>query len=115
MNILNTPKGERFLGDRVLEQNKTLVVFLFFVISISSFNGFFQTANAAPESNVLICHMDPGNSNDPYIIRIAQYVVDFHLAHGDSLGSCDPTDRIDEINSSGNAGATGRANEPSAN
>lgn len=37
---------------------------------------------------VTICHIPPGNQNNPITITINQNALNAHLAHGDSLGSC---------------------------
>ena len=38
---------------------------------------------------VTICHIPPGNQNNPITITINQSALSAHLAHGDTLGSCD--------------------------
>jgi hypothetical protein len=38
---------------------------------------------------VTICHIPPGNPNNPITITVSAAAADAHLAHGDSLGSCE--------------------------
>lgn len=44
--------------------------------------------NDANDGWVTICHIPPGNSNNPITITINQNALQTHLNHGDSLGSC---------------------------
>ena len=36
----------------------------------------------------MICHIPPGNPDEPRTIRIAESGVEAHLDHGDTLGAC---------------------------
>lgn len=40
------------------------------------------------EPPVIICHIPPGEPNNPQTLQVAADAVDAHLAHGDSLGIC---------------------------
>lgn len=44
--------------------------------------------NDASDGWVTICHIPPGNANNPITITINQNALQAHLNHGDSLGSC---------------------------
>jgi prepilin-type N-terminal cleavage/methylation domain-containing protein len=44
------------------------------------------TLNA--QNKVTICHLPPGNPNNPQTIDVALSAVNAHLAHGDWIGSC---------------------------
>ena len=76
-----------------MKYSKALILFTFFVISISSFTGLGQIANADSEPNFFICHR-PHNNPDhlvPIVVDISS--VDTHIGHGDTF-DCDlpPTD-----------------------
>lgn len=47
-----------------------------------------QIGNAANNGWVTICHIPPGNNQNPITITINENALDAHLAHGDNLGSC---------------------------
>ena len=52
-----------------------------------------QASNASRRSTpgkVTICHVPPGNPGNPQTISVSTSAVPTHLAHGDSLGACDP-------------------------
>lgn len=40
------------------------------------------------EDKVLICHIPPGNEDNPQTIRVSVNAVPAHLAHGDTEGPC---------------------------
>jgi hypothetical protein len=46
-------------------------------------------AIVAQDSKVVICHIPPGNPDNAHDIEVSSNAVPAHLAHGDSLGSCD--------------------------
>ena len=51
-----------------------------------------STIPSSPTANgnwVTICHIPPGNPNNPITITINANALDAHLAHGDVLGNCD--------------------------
>jgi subtilase family serine protease len=48
-------------------------------------------------NKVLICHVPPGNPQNTQVLCVAPSAVPAHLAHGDNLGICDPTDPCDII------------------
>ena len=37
---------------------------------------------------VVICHIPPGNPDNPQTIEVDDSAVPAHLAHGDALGEC---------------------------
>lgn len=39
-----------------------------------------------------VCHIPPGNPNNAHTITVSASAVDAHLAHGDTLASCNPED-----------------------
>ena len=42
----------------------------------------------AGHSKVTICHLPPGNPNNPQTISVGESAVSDHLRHGDSIGEC---------------------------
>jgi len=48
-----------------------------------------SNGNSSSPEKVLICHMPPGNPDNPQNIEVGKSAVDAHLRHGDSLGSCE--------------------------
>ena len=74
--------------------NKALILFLIFVISISSFAGLDQLANASHEHGFYICHVRGNGGTDTSLIIIDSHSIDLHIAHGDTF-DCDrpSTDR----------------------
>lgn len=58
----------------------------------SFFDSSLETNPVGNDNNnewVTICHIPPGNQNNPITITINQSALSAHLAHGDTLGSCD--------------------------
>lgn len=58
----------------------------------SFFDSSLETNPVGNDNNdewVTICHIPPGNQNNPITITINQSALSTHLAHGDTLGSCD--------------------------
>ncbi len=52
-----------------------------------------QASNASQQSAAgkqTICHYPPGNPGKPVTISVSTSAVATHLAHGDSVGACDP-------------------------
>ncbi|HNQ67503.1 MAG TPA: T9SS type A sorting domain-containing protein [Bacteroidales bacterium] len=47
---------------------------------------------------VLICHVPPGNPDNPQTICVSPAALPAHLAHGDCVGSCDYNRKIDIAN-----------------
>jgi hypothetical protein len=45
-------------------------------------------AFAKKDDKVTICHIPPGNPDNPQTIQVAENAVEAHLAHGDTLGEC---------------------------
>ncbi|MFQ5440686.1 MAG: thrombospondin type 3 repeat-containing protein, partial [Nitrosopumilaceae archaeon] len=73
--------------------SNTLIFFLVFTISISSFAGFDQVANADHQPKFFICHVLSNGSDEVSIIKVDIHSVDRHIAHGDHF-DCEmpPTD-----------------------
>lgn len=44
------------------------------------------------ETQVTICHIPPGNPDNPITITVGESAVEAHLAHGDTLGECPATE-----------------------
>ena len=40
------------------------------------------------EPKVLVCHVPPGNPENPVTIEVGESAVPAHLAHGDTEGAC---------------------------
>ena len=59
-------------------------------------------ANNPVEEKITICHIPPGNPNNPQTIEIPLSAWAAHQAHGDVLGSCVPSN-----GSNGNSGNSG--------
>jgi len=70
-----------------VENNKALILFLIFVIFISSITGLAQSVSAAPEQKILICHFPPGNPDNLHTLSVGESAVLAHVAHGDTLGT----------------------------
>jgi len=70
-------------------ENKILILFVIFVISISLFPSLDQIASAAPEPKITICHLPPGNPENIQTISIGNSSLPAHLDHGDGLGDCE--------------------------
>jgi cytoskeletal protein RodZ len=47
-----------------------------------------SSADDQYQEKVLICHIPPGNHDNPQTISVSENAVPAHLAHGDSLGAC---------------------------
>jgi hypothetical protein len=48
------------------------------------------------EAKVTICHIPPGNPDNPHTITVGESAVDAHLAHGDYEGPCEEDDDGDD-------------------
>ncbi len=49
-------------------------------------------ADDADETKVVICHIPPGNPENPRTIEISEDALEAHLAHGDTEGECEEDD-----------------------
>lgn len=70
-----------------------------YTISISK--GMFSVLRSVNTNNpITICHIPPGNPENPQTITISENAWAAHEAHGDTLGACDEGDdeNHDEIN-----------------
>jgi hypothetical protein len=55
-----------------------------------------QTANNNDANDkITICHIPPGNPNNPQTISISRSALPAHLAHGDQVGDCPPQNNSD--------------------
>ena len=77
------------MGDRAVRSHKIFILLLILAISISLISGFSQSASAAPTLKIQICHIPPGNTDNPLTLRVGAPSVPAHIAHGDLFGSCD--------------------------
>ncbi|MHC5006859.1 MAG: hypothetical protein ACYTGF_05810, partial [Planctomycetota bacterium] len=51
---------------------------------------FQQMTIAAASKKVTICHLPPGNPGNARTISVSVNALPAHLAHGDSIGPCEP-------------------------
>ena len=58
------------------------------VIRTNNVGDSIDPVNNANADWVTICHIPPGNPNNPITITVSANAAAAHLAHGDSLGSC---------------------------
>ncbi|MDH3385667.1 MAG: thrombospondin type 3 repeat-containing protein, partial [Nitrosopumilus sp.] len=65
--------------------NKALILFVIFAISISSFSGFDQFANASEKQGFYICHVHSNGSDRISLVLVDIHSVDRHIAHGDTF------------------------------
>ncbi|MFZ8908979.1 MAG: DUF11 domain-containing protein, partial [Nitrosopumilaceae archaeon] len=70
-------------------ETRVLLVFVILLSSIFTIPGFSQTALAAPEDKISICHLPPGNPENIQTITVGQISLQAHLDHGDDLGTCE--------------------------
>jgi hypothetical protein len=61
-----------------------------------------NNSSSNQDSIVTICHIPPGNPNNPQTLQISLSALQAHLDHGDYLGSCTATN-----NSNGNGNGNG--------
>jgi type IV pilus assembly protein PilY1 len=54
-------------------------------------------------NKIPICHIPPGNPNNPQTLNISINALDTHLDHGDSLGACGEDTCNDHVSTSGHA------------
>ena len=57
------------------------------ILVLASLGAFSGTVSAV--SKVTICHVPPGNPDNAHNITVSKSAVNAHMAHGDSVGSCD--------------------------
>jgi len=50
------------------------------------------TSTPGTSTNVVLCHIPPGNASAMHTIQVGAPAVQAHLAHGDTLGACDDDD-----------------------
>ena len=62
---------------------------LFTVILTAALLLLPHLAQAESAGEVTICHIPPGNPENPSTIHVSQNALEAHLAHGDELGECD--------------------------
>ncbi len=48
------------------------------------------------EDKVELCHIPPGNPDNPHTITVGASAADAHIGHGDTLGECDSEDDEDD-------------------
>lgn len=61
-----------------------------FVLCCIGIAGFHVPGAVAQESKVDVCHVPPGNLENPITITISQDAISTHLDHGDNMGACGP-------------------------
>ena len=59
-----------------------------------------EVSGQAADPKVTICHIPPGNPDNPQTITVSENALPAHLEHGDSLGACpeDPSPPDDQYN-----------------
>jgi len=57
------------------------------MVTVCAFNVICY-AGGSPVQKVQVCHIPPGNNQNPQTICISENAVAAHLAHGDNLGVC---------------------------
>lgn len=82
----------------------------------SNNNGGGNSGNSGNnDPQITICHIPPGNPNNPQTITIPQSAWPAHQAHGDTQGACAPSNNNGNGNGNGNSGNSGNSgnNNPS--
>ena len=64
---------------------------LFFIHCCIGIAGFYAPVAIAQAAKVDVCHIPPGNPDNPQTITISENAVSTHLDHGDYVGVCDST------------------------
>ena len=67
---------------------------LLLVLGCIGFAGFYAPGAMAQAPRVDICHIPPGNPDNPQSITISENALSTHLDHGDSLGACESAQPI---------------------
>jgi hypothetical protein len=69
---------------------KKIVLIVAIVICAFTVNNKTKTEDIAMSSKdkIVICHIPPGNHQNPRTIEISVKALEAHLAHGDFIGSC---------------------------
>ena len=70
---------------------------LFFIHCCIGIAGFYAPVAIAQGAKVDVCHIPPGNPDNPQTITISENAVSTHLDHGDYVGACDSTQTV-EVN-----------------
>ena len=73
---------------------------LFFIHCCIGLSGFYVSVAIAQGAKVDICHIPPGNPDNPQTITISENALSAHLEHGDRVGACDSTQTV-EVHESG--------------
>ena len=58
------------------------------VVFLTLFNIVYSVPSCDPDHKMLICHIPPGNPNNPQTICIDKSAWSAHLDHGDYEGNC---------------------------
>lgn len=86
-NSRPTQKGETMKSTRSFKAGLAHAMWLLVIV------GFAATSSVVvappPVEKVTICHCPPGNPDNCNTLTVGAPAVDAHLAHGDTLGSCD--------------------------
>lgn len=59
-----------------------------FILLLSLFSLFASTGKTDGDDKITICHIPPGNPDNPQTIVISESALEAHLAHGDTIGPC---------------------------
>lgn len=65
-----------------------VVVISFMVLPFLSTEVMAKAKKPTSDKKVILCHIPPGNLNNPQTITISKNALNAHLAHGDSEGAC---------------------------
>jgi hypothetical protein len=90
--------GLGFMRSNMFSIRRIFLVVLFW----TGIAGLHAPGALAAGAKVDVCHIPPGNPENPHTITISENAVDTHLEHGDHLGPCDPI-------RTGEAGGTSRS------
>ncbi len=81
-----------------------------FVFAETNSTNSTESTSSSQDEKVTICHIPPGNTDNPHTITISESALDAHLAHGDTIGACDGG-----TGGTGGTGATGSTGSSTAN
>lgn len=73
---------------------------LFLIHCCIGIAGFYIPGAIAGEAKVDVCHIPPGNPDNPHTITISENALSVHLDHGDLVGACDSS-QTDTVHESG--------------
>ena len=57
-----------------------------------------KDSSLSPKDQVTICHIPPGNPDNPVTITLAASALDAHINHGDNVGECAASNSLQKLN-----------------